>query len=531
MKKVFGYIRVSTVKQGTGVSLQEQKEAIIRYAEKHQLNIIEWFEEQETAAKQGRPLFTKMMKLIRAGKSNGVIIHKIDRSARNLRDWASLGDLIDQGFDIHFAHESLDMDTRGGRLAADIQAVIASDYIRNLRDETLKGLYGRLKQGIYPFGAPIGYLDNGGGKLKTLDVNQGPLVKQAFQLYATNKYNLESLTKTMQELGLKNTKGNPISLTTLAKILNNAFYAGVLKVKGKTFQGIHVPLISSALFSQVQDILQGKTNTRIIKHDFIFRRLVKCAGCGYSLIAETQKGNVYYRCHIKECSTKTIREVRIKKKIIKSFKHVQIHPIENQILNELLLEAQNNWSESQQGIKESLIMQQGLLIQKRERLVEAFLENVIDNVQFEEKKEKLLIEEQGLKQKIEQLSYQKEMIFKKTKKFLELAKSLRKSFINANTDEKRKIMKNATSNLTIEGRKLMFTMKSPYYDMAKRYDLLTCDLDRGIPRNCTVQFAKGNKFSDMTVDNPELRERMKKLLEIILNCFELQEDNEEDESL
>lgn len=33
MKKVYGYIRVSTVKQGTGVSLQEQKEAIIRYAE------------------------------------------------------------------------------------------------------------------------------------------------------------------------------------------------------------------------------------------------------------------------------------------------------------------------------------------------------------------------------------------------------------------------------------------------------------------------------------------------------------------
>ena len=154
MKKVYGYIRVSTVKQGTGVSLQEQKEAIIRYAEKHNLNIIEWFEEQETAAKQGRPLFTKMMKLIRSGKSRGVIIHKIDRGARNLKDWGLLGDLIDEGYEIHFAHESLDMDTRGGRLAADIQAVIASDYIRNLREETQKGITGRLKQGFYPFRAP-----------------------------------------------------------------------------------------------------------------------------------------------------------------------------------------------------------------------------------------------------------------------------------------------------------------------------------------------------------------------------------------
>ena len=135
MKKVYGYIRVSTVKQGTGVSLQEQKEAIIRYAEKHDLKIVQWFEELETAAKQGRPFFTKMMKLLQTRKADGVIIHKIDRSARNLKDWAALGDLIDAGVDVHFAHESLDMDTRGGRLAADIQAVIASDYIRNLRDE------------------------------------------------------------------------------------------------------------------------------------------------------------------------------------------------------------------------------------------------------------------------------------------------------------------------------------------------------------------------------------------------------------
>lgn len=79
MKNVYGYIRVSTVKQGLGVSLQEQKEAIVRYAEKHDLTIVEWFEELETAAKQGRTLFTKMMALLQKGKVNGVIIHKIDR--------------------------------------------------------------------------------------------------------------------------------------------------------------------------------------------------------------------------------------------------------------------------------------------------------------------------------------------------------------------------------------------------------------------------------------------------------------------
>ena len=49
----------------------------------------------ETAGKRGRPIFGQIMKLLRAGKAAGVVIHKIDRSARNLRDWADIGELID----------------------------------------------------------------------------------------------------------------------------------------------------------------------------------------------------------------------------------------------------------------------------------------------------------------------------------------------------------------------------------------------------------------------------------------------------
>src|SRR5262245_59273972 len=125
MKNYFGYIRVSTAKQGEhGVSLQEQRDAIRRYAERNRLEVASWFEERQTAAKGGRPVFTKMLRLLKQGKAGGLIIHKIDRSARNLRDWADLGQLIDEGIEIHFANESLDLHSRGGRLSADIQAVV-----------------------------------------------------------------------------------------------------------------------------------------------------------------------------------------------------------------------------------------------------------------------------------------------------------------------------------------------------------------------------------------------------------------------
>ena len=115
MTRCFGYCRVSSVKQGEGVSLTEQRDSIERYAARHKLTVIEWFEEKETAAKQGRPVFREVLKRLRRGAADALIIHKIDRSARNRRDWADIGDFIDQG-KIHFAHEGLDLNTRGGRL-------------------------------------------------------------------------------------------------------------------------------------------------------------------------------------------------------------------------------------------------------------------------------------------------------------------------------------------------------------------------------------------------------------------------------
>lgn len=155
MKQCFGYVRVSSLKQGEGVSLDAQKDAIQVFAERNNIKIIHWFEEQQTAAKSGRPVFNNMLKALKAGKAGGVVMHKIDRSARNYTDWDKIGQLADSGIDIHFATESLDFRSRGGRLTANIQMAVAEDYIRNLRAEVFKGQRGQLERGYYPFAAPL----------------------------------------------------------------------------------------------------------------------------------------------------------------------------------------------------------------------------------------------------------------------------------------------------------------------------------------------------------------------------------------
>ncbi len=140
MSRFYAYTRVSTVKQGDkGVSLQEQHSAIARYAKTQSLQITKWFEEVLTAAKKGRPLFTQMLGELPEGRRRGRG-HPQDRSQhpQSPASQADLGELIDAGVLVHFAHESLDLHSRGGRLSADIQAVVASDFIRNLREETRK---------------------------------------------------------------------------------------------------------------------------------------------------------------------------------------------------------------------------------------------------------------------------------------------------------------------------------------------------------------------------------------------------------
>jgi len=207
-----------------GVSLVEQRDAIRQFAERHGLVIDRWFEEVASSSSQGRRLFQEMMRRLAGGEAHGLIVHKIDRSARNLRDWADLGELIDQGIDVRFAHEDLCLAARGGRLAADIQAVIAADYVRNLSEEVRKGFYGRLKQGLYPLPAPLGYVDRGSGRTKTVHPRLAPIVVEAFRLYATGDFSIRQLRERLYEHGMVNRRRHMLSPTAMSNLLRNPFY-------------------------------------------------------------------------------------------------------------------------------------------------------------------------------------------------------------------------------------------------------------------------------------------------------------------
>ena len=504
MKNHFGYVRVSTAKQGEGVSIGAQKEAIEQYAKTNNLIVSQWFEEKETAAKAGRPVFNAMVKQLRKQKAQGIIVHKIDRSARNFRDWARIGDLADAGFDIHFATETLDFRSRGGRLSADIQAVIAADYIRNLREETIKGINGRLKQGLYPFNAPLGYLNNGGGKPKTPDPERAPLIKKMFELYASGNYSLRTLRHTMIDLGLTNTAGKPPSKHLIETILSNPFYCGIIRIKttGKTYEGAHAPLISVAQFERVQDAKSGKCGKKVTKHNHIFRGLFRCGHCNYSMIPERQKGHVYYRCHTKNCPTTTVREQSISSALFETYDALAL----SEEAIEQLVCAVQKWTEKQSGSENrelQITSELSNIDNKLEALTDALIDRLIGKEVYAERQEKLLLRKSELNDELNK-NVNLNTTAQDVREFLELAKNLTQLYKNLPAQDKRRFIESTTSNRVVADKNLV--LEPSDWLQAIPSKSAAPDGDPGRPKTRTtfgISYSKSDKVGTLSAKEIE----------------------------
>ena len=492
MTDYFGYIRVSTAKQGEGVSLDQQRDAINTYAKTHGLSVAGWFEELESASKRGRPVFNKMLAELEQGRARGVIIHKIDRSARHLADWVWVGGLVERGVDVRFVHENIDLTSRGGRLTADMLAVIAADYSRNLRDEVKKGLYGRLKQGVYPWGAPIGYLNRGGGKVKEIDPVAGPLVQETFKLYASGSFTLRTLRREMYDRGLRQPTGRALSLEGLSTLLNNPFYTGIIRIKrtGEFFDGGHQPLITRALFERVQTRLRTKTHTKVLTHDFAFRRLLKCGSCGYALTGERHKGHTYYRCHQIICRGVSLREEEIVGRLRWFNELIRLSPEDLGDMRDLVEAARGNAASSHAVEIARIKREIGGCEDRLARLTDAVLDGIVDRETFSLRKGRLLAEKRALHDRLERPP--EDTLAEETLKKFELANMAYLQLETLTALEIRQLTEKTTSNLVVEGKNLAVTPYFPFDEVAKHRLHRSCAEARAALRKDGAIFLTGN---------------------------------------
>jgi site-specific DNA recombinase len=139
--------------------------------------------------------------------------------------------------------------------------------------------------------APLGYVnrrDTSEGRnigISVLDEERAPFVKVAFELYATRKWSLEALQDELTERGLRTRGGRfpvgPVSVSKLAEMLRDPYYAGYVRYKGEIFNGRHEPLISQNLFDQVQAVMDERSErgTRQRRHHHFLKGMLWCGRC------------------------------------------------------------------------------------------------------------------------------------------------------------------------------------------------------------------------------------------------------------
>lgn len=244
-----------------------------------------------------------MLADVRQLRPDYVIVHKIDRLARNREDDIAINlALKKHGVKLISCTENID-DTPSGRLLYGLMAEIAQFYSGNLALEVMKGLVRKAEEGGTPFRAPLGYNNRREAQLSVerswveLDPVRSEIVRWCFEQYATGEWSAIDLTFAARAKGLtskptSSRPGKPISLTTMYNILANPYYMGVVSYQGIHYEGKHQPLVEPETWLAVQDVLAAHNHTgekdRVHRH--YLRSTIYCSACGGRLVFSRHRG-------------------------------------------------------------------------------------------------------------------------------------------------------------------------------------------------------------------------------------------------
>jgi len=404
------YARKSTEEDDRQVlSIEAQFVELKEFAAKEKLEIVASFQEAKTAKEPGRIKFAEMLSLIERGKADGIISWHPDRLARNSVDGGKIIHFVDRGLIKSLKFPTFWFEpTPQGLFMLQIAFGQSKYYVDALRENVTRGMRQKVRNGVWPSKAPLGYLNNPKTRGIDIDSEKAQKVKKIFELYATGNYNLRELAEWYKRINLKSNLDKCMAISQVPKILQNVFYIGLMKYKGELCEATHEPLISKKLFDKVQEIMKerGKPQ-KVKKHNFAFLGLMKCP-CSAAITADKKikpsgKEYIYYRCTKKKgpCQEKYFLRQGELYEQIKSF--LQKVSLSSHDTEKVLAELNKEESQAKEQAKatvQNLKTSFSEIEKKLEKLLDVYLDETITAEEYASRKEKLVKQKVGLREQI-----------------------------------------------------------------------------------------------------------------------------------
>ena len=369
MKKVRAafYIRVSTEEQAKeGYSLDAQEETLRKYCNAYDYIVAEKYVDDGRSGKNtDRPELQRLLRDCAKGKFDVVLVWKISRLSRNLKDLLILVDQFKQhGVSFSSFSEKFDTSSAVGTLTLQVLGSIAEFERNTIIDNVKLGMAQVARSGKWTGGIVLGY--DTINKELVINEEEAKVVKMIFEMYVNGKGCVQ-IRDTLNQLNLKSKKGKPFTPIAIINILSNPVYKGFIRygrisnydhkdkrkkedsfifVKGAYFENA---IIDKDTFEKAQIIIeQNRRQTRRMpSNPHMLSGLLRCPECdgrmNYQPAGQRKhndKHGGYYNCstytNTRECNHNTLRAKHIEKAVTERIKNViNNKKIIDDIINEI----------------------------------------------------------------------------------------------------------------------------------------------------------------------------------------------------
>jgi site-specific DNA recombinase len=358
------YLRVSSDGQMNkahdpeGYSIPGQREACQHRAGLLNANVVaEYVEYGVSGRNVRRPALQRMLTELELLRPDHVIVYDISRLARNRLDDANLLLRIEQsGARLVSVLENIDA-TPAGRLTHGVLAAVNEFRSAGDAEKVKMGLSRKHADGGTISKAPIGYMNTRdrveGREIRTvaIDPERAPLVRMAFDAYATGDYSISALRDLLDESGLRSrmtAKCPPraLSRSQVHRMLHDDYYVGVVTWDGaKNPNGRHEALIDRETFEKVQQILESAmlSGNRTRKHKHYLRGSIFCGYCGRRMVFHLVRGRgglyEYFGCLSHQdrrgsCGARHLQVHHVEDAVERFYAGVCLTPRQQQIVRE-----------------------------------------------------------------------------------------------------------------------------------------------------------------------------------------------------
>jgi site-specific DNA recombinase len=437
------YLRVSTEDQAKeGYSLEVQREYLEDFAKRENYDIFKVYcDDGISGYSDRRPALQELLKDAKDKKFELVLVYKIDRFSRNLKDLLTLVDeLSSGGVGFKSATEPFDTTTSAGKLMFQQLGSFAEFERNRIAERVFPGMIKGVKQGRWQGArfSPFGYTYNKEKKLLEIEQREADIVKLIYTMYLAGK-STQDIVVYLNKKEYQTRTGKRFYNKFICDILKNRIYTGKIVWNKKHYdknqktkkhykyikndpskiiiaQGKHEAIIDEQDFEEVQKLLAVKKRRwrpRAKNQEYLLAGLLSCAKCshryhGVSSISNhrTNKKKRWYRCsgphasHIR-CTNRAVKAEDIEPEVTK----IVAQLIQNERLKQSrwltgTLPKSVNFPNFGENTKIDAVSLQNKLDdnhKKQSKLTDAYLENLLGEDVYRDKMDSLRGEEDQVK--------------------------------------------------------------------------------------------------------------------------------------